>query len=404
MDYIFFLQEVISLGKVHPMTFIESDIRLHSIFNSLLVGIFVIHTDGRIEKVNDAVGRLFQSESGDLEGRQFSDIVVSEDRQHFIKLLEKMRNTQSRDIVEQSSEIRLLTLHDKPFTVELEFIHSEIDGKQFIVGIIKDLSRSKELKLQVEKEKSLRQEMNQKLEKERELGQMKSRFVSIASHEFRTPLAGALSSLHLIKRYLEAEGSVWNSLINRDKIENHFKRIEESIINLNHLLDEFLSLNKLEENKVEIRKRSFDLKAFIAETCEDLKAISKPGQKITHQHEGNITAVYMDQQILLHILNNLISNALKYSEERQEVVVISSVDESVIKITVKDQGIGIPEAEKERLFSRFFRASNVLENQGSGLGLSIVKRYTQVLNGKVEFSSVENKGSVFTVQFPAEKA
>lgn len=229
------------------------------------------------------------------------------------------------------------------------------------------------------------------LEKERDLNELKSRFVSMASHEFRTPLSTILSSVNLLKKAQVIEEEI--------RREKHLNRIRASVQNLTAILNDFLSLDKLEEGLVHVHVKSFDLKALIIDLIEEIEGLKKAGQQILFNvHENCI--IHADEQMVRNVMINLISNALKYSPENSDVV-IGCIDFTAhIEISVSDSGIGIPKEEQEHLFGRFFRATNAFNIQGTGLGLHIVKRYIDLLKGEIRFESSPERGTTFIVRLP----
>lgn len=230
-------------------------------------------------------------------------------------------------------------------------------------------------------------ELSDALENEKQISEMKSSFVSIASHELRTPITIVMSSIILIEKY--------GALGQFEKQIKHVNQIKSSITHFISILDDFLSLDKLEKGIVRVNKESFDLPNFIDFTIEEMEVMLKEGQKISYTHSGqrNMT---LDKKIFRNILLNLLSNAIKYSEKDIELTTIE--DNGTLTLKIKDQGIGIPEEDSQFLFKRFFRAKNAEDIPGTGLGLSIVERYLDLLQGSIEFTSQENIGSTFTVQ------
>lgn len=237
-------------------------------------------------------------------------------------------------------------------------------------------------------------ELTQALERERELNEMKSRFVSMASHEFRTPLSAILSSVSLIEHYMAPEQA--------EKRTKHIDRIKSSVKNLTGILDDFLSLEKLEQGKVEVHCTDFDLQEFMVDVIEELEGmVKKKRQKINFLFSGQ-PIVCQDKKILRNVLLNLLSNAVKYSPEDKEIQLNALVNEKTVFLSVKDEGIGIPQEAQKNLFSKFYRANNAINIQGTGLGLHIVRRYVELLEGTIAFESVENKGTTFIVEFPKD--
>lgn len=229
------------------------------------------------------------------------------------------------------------------------------------------------------------------LAREKELSELKSRFMSIASHEFRTPLTTILSSASLIERY--------NKEDQQESRIKHTARIKSSVKNLTDILNDFLSLDKLEQGKVQVIKEPMDLHELLSEIIEELNGTLKAGQVILLFYNGR-KKINQDKKIIRNILLNLFSNAIKYSGENKPVSLFIDVENDLVSIKVKDEGIGIPEEEQKNLFGKFYRAGNAINIQGTGLGLNIVKRYVELLEGNITFESRQNEGTVFIVSFP----
>ncbi|MEY2898505.1 MAG: hypothetical protein RL138_558, partial [Bacteroidota bacterium] len=234
-------------------------------------------------------------------------------------------------------------------------------------------------------------ELNNALEKERELNEMKSRFVSMASHEFRTPLATILSSLSLVTKYGEIN--------EKEKQSVHINKIKSSVNNLTDILNDVLSVSKLDEGKVSFHLEQFDLFSFIEDCVSDLQPIAKEGQQIQFTKAGT-SEINFDKKLLKHILFNLVSNAIKFSPEEKPIEVKVKVNKKSWSLIVKDHGIGIPKSDQKHLFERFHRGKNVTNIQGTGLGLNIVARTTELLNGTITYDTKENAGTIFTLSFP----
>lgn len=230
------------------------------------------------------------------------------------------------------------------------------------------------------------------LEKEKELNELKSRFVSMASHEFRTPLSTILSSADLIEAYTEQE--------QQKKRLRHTQRIKSSVANLTSILNDFLSLSRLEEGKLRLNPSRFELPEVWTEVEEGVQGMLKKGQTLSISGLEGIPALHTDRRILQNIFYNLLSNAIKYSGAGQPIECRVLCSNGDLKIAIEDHGIGIPKSEQQHLFTRFFRAHNVENIQGTGLGLNIVKGYVDLLEGSISFESTPDEGSTFRVNIP----
>lgn len=275
----------------------------------------------------------------------------------------------------------------------------ETRGQNYLMNAVGLPNMSGEIQqvLVVEQNISVQKKAQQKvrlaLDKERELNELKSRFVSMASHEFRTPLSTILTSISLLRRYNEGDQV--------EKRLKHLNRIRTSVQNLTTILNDFLSLDKLEEGRMETNLREVNISELVLDIVEEMEAHTKAGQAIALRNEVNRTIV-TDDHIFRNILINLLSNAIKYSPEDTTVHVACVESENELSLSVKDEGIGIPIGEQEHLFSRFFRASNAVNIQGTGLGLHIVKRYIDLLGGRLTFDSIPEEGTTFYVTLPLQ--
>lgn len=230
------------------------------------------------------------------------------------------------------------------------------------------------------------------LDRQKELGELKSRFVTMASHEFRTPLTAILASTFLLENFSGDE-------YNKEKVV-HANRIKRSVNNLTNILNEFLSLEKLEANKVSVQHTDINVPEYIQDDLiGEMIGIKKAGQSIEYNHTGK-AIVHLDHHLLWSILTNLISNALKYSRAEGVVKVTSDLNDDRLFIRVEDKGIGIPADEQKSIFGRFFRARNATNIEGTGLGLHITQKYVELLKGEITFDSKIDEGTIFTVTIP----
>lgn len=212
----------------------------------------------------------------------------------------------------------------------------------------------------------------------------------MASHEFRTPLSVILSSVSLVAKYTEPE--------QEEKRKKHLDRIKSLVKNLTEILEDFLSLDKLEQGKVDRLIEHFDISKLAKDTKAMVDGMLKKGQWVNCIHKGE-KQIISDRRIIGNILANLLSNAIKYSPEGSAIELITQMEANEIAIIVSDNGIGIPDEDQKDIFKMFHRAKNVNSIQGTGLGLNIVKRYAGLLGGVVTFRSKINEGTTFTVTF-----
>jgi len=407
--------------------------QLEAIIDTAIDGILTIDNRGRVEKMNPAAASLFGYETNEVIGNNIKMLMPEPYHSEHDGYINRYNKTKVPHIIGVGREVKGKRKNGEVFPFRLAVSEVLLNDRIIYTGVIHDLSDVKDaeqriidLNKNLEKTVSLRtyelektvnkllatnkayeseikerkiveqrlkdseEELRVSLDKEKELSEMKSRFVSMASHEFRTPLTSILSSAAIIGKYTKEDQQG-----NREK---HIKRIKSSVANLTGILNDFLSLSKLEEGRVEINLSELNLDLLCMEIIEDTKQLLKSDQKIVHTVHGDDPHVIVDERILRNVVFNLISNAIKYSQE--DIYCDIYFREEHFELVVKDQGIGIPVEDQKYLFSRFFRASNVTNVQGTGLGLNIVKSYVEILGGTITFDSIHEEGSTFYVRIP----
>ena len=287
--------------------------------------------------------------------------------------------------------VRMKRLDGKPFQAKLASKLST--DKCYVQIIITDITNQVSFQEVLEaKVKQRTIELSESLSREKELYEMKSNFLGIASHEFRTPLGTILSSASLLKKYTEN--------IPQESITKHIDRISSSVIHLNAILNDFLTLEKLRKGFVDFELTEFNLPEFITQTISEVDEIAKSNnQRIQYTHIGE-TNVSQSPKILKNILLNLLSNASKFSEQGKKIKITTEVTVTSISLIIQDHGIGISLSDQKKLFTEFYRASNAKNIQGTGLGLVIVKNYINMLSGTISLSSRPNKGTLITLTLP----
>lgn len=392
---------------------IERSKLLNAIIENAIDGIITIDENGLIEHINPAALNLFGYAADEIVGKNISCLMPQPYRDQHDGYIAKYKSTNERHIIGIGREVTGLRKDGRIFPFRLGVSEVKFSDRRIFTGFIHDLTKEKEhehqiktqaenLELQLkERTKDLvkiiseletaKDNMSQLFEKERELNQLKTRFVSMASHEFRTPLGGIQLSASLINKYAER-----SDLIN---IEKHTQKIKNSVDNLTTILNDFLSLERLEAGKVHLNTVEFNIVKFADEIVEEMQLISKKDQHIVYEHTGNDARVFLDPNLLKNCVFNLISNAIKYSGPNTLIEFSTKVFDNQLEIIVKDNGIGIPEEEQKNLFEPFFRAHNTGDIQGTGLGLNIARRYAALMNGHISCISKLNEGTTFTLNF-----
>ncbi len=297
------------------------------------------------------------------------------------------------------------TIYDVDYVLALVFDRTEISKRDFKIKELnghlerKIKTRTRELRETVamlEKEIIKREEAEKKikvaLQRERELNELKTKFLSLVSHEFKTPLSGILTSATLVGKYKGAN--------QQDKRDKHLKTIIGEVRHLNGILTDFLSIEKLEKGKVIYKFKEFSLSKVVNEVVYNANMLLKSGQHINYPQNIDDVLIYQDEKIVTLIITNLLYNSVKYSPEDSEIDILIEIAKDKMILKIKDHGIGIPEEDQKHIFERYFRAENALLNQGTGIGLNIIKNHMDNLGGRVYFRSKENMGSTFTVELP----
>ncbi len=385
---------------------------LDALFEYATEGIIISDKTGKIIKANPSSERLFGYDQGELIGKIIEDLVPMRYKDTHVHHRENYNKSPHARSMGKNMDLHARRKDNSEFPVEISLSYYKKEEDTHVIAFIIDITERKKhqeniIKLNQDLEKKVdertkvlheallelensKEQLSEALEAQKELGEMKSRFVTMASHEFRTPLSTILSSISLVSKYND-KGD--------DKINKHVHRIKSAVTNMTLILNDFLSAEKLDEGKVFVRKEEVDLENLINEILSEINGILKTGQKVNYVHKGNSTA-FIDKQMIRNILLNLISNAIKFSPENKSIQLNVSITPQEIEISVADEGVGIPKEEHEHLFERFFRAKNVTNIQGTGLGLNIVRKYLESMEGKINFTSELNKGTTFTLNIP----
>ena len=400
---------------------------LTSLFENATEGIVLTDRSGKIVLVNPAAQRMFGYKEEELIQHPIEELIPQRYQAHHKELRQEFYHDPQNREMGHGRDLYGKKKDGTDMPVEVSLSHYNKGEELFVIAFIIDITERKKiennikrqqkeleemagamrklnaqleakveertliLKEALKKLEESQEELSEALSKEKQLNEIKSRFVSMASHEFRTPLSTILSSATLVSKYQKTEEG--------EKRERHLKKIKDSVSHLNNLLEDFLSLGKLEEGKVSISISSFAVREFIDDVIEEMKVIQKKGQQIICKYEG-VDDFSTDKRLLKNILINLFSNALKFSDEDRSVWINIENKNDQLHVMIRDEGIGIPEEDQHHLFTTFFRGKNVVNIEGTGLGLPIVKRYVDLLNGTVSLKSKLEKGTIVDFALP----
>lgn len=408
--------------------------QFEALFNHATIGIVMTNGEGKIINFNKEAENQFKYTKEEVIHQQIEILVPKQLRKTHHHHCQSFYNNPTSRQMGKGRELYAQKKDGTTFPVEISLTHHVIGSQTFIIAFVIDITvrkQNEDIVLQQKKElekitteiKQLNTELEQKIEDrtkmlketllalekskedlerskeelsialkdEKKLSELKSRFVTMASHEFRTPLSTILSSTFLLEKYNNTEA--------QDKRSKHIHYIRDAVENMKTILEDFLSLGRLEEGLVKASMKTLTAPAcfkIIEDVMHEMEHSLKPGQNINLIKAGSLS-VQADQQLLKNILINLISNASKFSPEHSTIHIESEIKSDNLRISVRDHGVGISEEDQEHLFERFFRAKNAANIQGTGLGLHIIAKYLELMNGKIELHSKLNEGTCITI-------
>ena len=390
-------------------------------FGDVSVGIVILDTQQHIIETNESIVRMFGYKTKELHQLHLQ-VLFSGD--YKIQLENQLKGFLNQRLQKQKE--RNLTIYGahkskSMFPVEVSLNIFKLCDKEYIMALVTDISARKEQEVklsnlnaefeqkillrtkelnetisQLEHENMLRvdaeKDTNIAFRKERELNKLKTNFLSLVSHEFKTPLSGILTSTILLRKYNLAE--------QQEKRDKHIQTITDKVQYLNNILNDFLSLEKLETGNVNYNLSTFELGKVMKEVVSNANILLKKGQTINYPDHIDEISLLQDEKIIELTLSNLIHNAIKYSSENSVIAIKVSQDLDITTLEIIDDGIGIPKIDQKNIFNRYFRAENALLTEGTGIGLNISKTHIENLGGSINFESEENKGTTFTISIP----
>lgn len=403
----------------------EQDI-FNVLFEAVSEGVVVVDEKQKIVSVNSSVEKMFGYNPGELLNKKLNVLIPTNYHaghgahfNSFMNQKEKRQMGNGRDLygAKKNGDIFPLEAGLNPF---------EIYGQTFVMALVIDISvrkqqeqeiyklneelekkveeRTKELRktvnelkvvnIELDEENQKRTEAENKikdaLKKEKELNELKTKFLSLVSHEFKTPLSGILTSTMLLGKYKLTEQQA-----KRDK---HLETITSKIHYLNNILNDFLSIEKLETGKINYKFQTFKVSKVVDEVIYNANMLLKGGQRIKYPEDIGELSLMQDEKIIELALSNLVNNAIKYSPENTEIDIKVKQNKKFTIFKIIDNGIGIPKKDQKNIFNRYFRAENALLTQGTGIGLNIIKNHIESLGGEISFESTENVGSIFKMK------
>ena len=386
-------------------------------------GILVVNEEQKIVATNSRTNEMFGYDENELKGSPLDILIPASYHKSHEKHITKYNKEQSKRRMAQGRELYGQRKNKEQFPLEIGLNPFSLYGSNYVMALIIDVTNIKEkekeirelnadlekkiktrttelrdtvaqLKKEIKLRVSAEKKITSALQKERELNDLKTKFLSLVSHEFKTPLSGILTSATLVGKYPKEE--------QQDKRDKHLRTIIGEVRRLNNILTDFLSIERLAEGKELYKFSDFSLSKVVNEVVYNSNMLLKSGQHINYPQNIEDITIRQDEKIVTLVLTNLLYNAVKYSSEDTDIDLQIELAEDKVVFKVIDEGIGIPEKDQKHIFERYFRAENALLNSGTGIGLHIIKGHLENLNGSISFQSKENEGSTFTVTLPIE--
>jgi PAS domain S-box-containing protein len=404
--------------------------QFEALFNFATIGIVVTNNKGKIINFNNYAETQFGYTKEEIIGQVVDILLPESTHKRHVKYREEFYHHPEPRIMGHGRELFAQNKDGTTFPVEVSLSHYVIKEETFVIAFVIDitvrkkheameLQQKNELKSVTAKIKSMNLELEQKVEdrtkmlrealselerskqelnlayeNEKELNELKSGFVTVASHEFRTPLTTILSSAYLLQQYNQSDAN--------PKVEKHIGNIKVAVDGMKNILEDFLSLGKMEEGLMQVNMelvKPVDLDNIFKDLIQQFEGLLKKGQKINYTNSIK-QDVSIDRNLVKNVLINLVSNAIKFTEENEIIELTSIFAGHSVMICVEDKGIGISEEDQKHLFDRFFRGKNANHIQGTGLGLHIVHKYLELMHGRISIKSKLNEGTIVTLYIP----
>jgi PAS domain S-box-containing protein len=404
--------------------FYENEYVFNVLFEAVAEGVVIVDENQTIIITNTAAEKMFGYSKKELKHKPLGVLIPKNFHQNHDSHFDNYYQHSTQRQMGQNRDLFGAHKNGKQIPVEVGLNPFEFANKKYVMAMVIDITIRKEaelkiinlnadleqkigfrtnelnktvdnLKEEIKKRNKAEAKLKKALKKEKELNELKTKFLSLVSHEFKTPLSGILNAAILIGKYTKAEMQP-----NREK---HLSTIKNKVDYLNRILTEFLSIERLDSGKVNYKFSHFKLSKVVNEVIYNANLLLKIGQRIIYPKNIDEIDLYHDEKIIELIMSNLLHNAIKYSSENTIIDIEIKVKNNWLIIQIKDEGIGIPVEEQNHIFERYFRAENALTLQGTGIGLNIVKGHIDKFGGDISFISAKNLGTTFTIKLPLIK-
>ncbi|OQY04791.1 MAG: hypothetical protein B6I20_02470 [Bacteroidetes bacterium 4572_117] len=370
----------------------QKAIELRNLIQTVSTPIFNMDIEGKIQGWNKAAKKITGYLKAEVENKHFANILfVGDEKQTVHNIIKDAIN--GHEI--SNRELMIKTKRGKLIKIMLNInVHRDINGK--VIGVIctgQDITELVNYRKKLEKKVKKRTEKLKKaLKAEQELSELKSRFVSMASHEFRTPLAAIGFAAGFVKKY-------WNRL-DEEKRDKKLIKIENQVYRMTNMLDDVLTIGKSEAGQLKYKPEIIGFEEFINPLMEEVGNVTNNTHEIRFQNICKLEKIFIDEKLARNIYINLLSNAIKFSPEKKYIEFTCNSKNDLLVFTIRDFGIGINKKDLSDIFTPFHRGENVETIQGTGLGLAIVKESVELMKGKIEVESKPGEGTTFTVTLP----
>lgn len=370
----------------------ENEERFRAMFEGASEGIALIDEQHRLMQINRYIEERFGFTREQMIQQPCHTLITPESRPSVLAALEEVHRTGESINIRLTPPPMAQSSTGEAFPVEITFVPITVSGKQMTMCLLVDITERQQL----EEQRLINRALEVELEKERELIDLKQRFATMVTHEFRTPLAIIQSTINIVQNYFDR--------LPQDKLTERLDVVTKQAKRMSELLTDVLMYSRGEHGLKPATLELIDLALFTRAIIDDLRMADNDAHPVALTVNNSPVKLETDRRLLEHICLNLIGNAIKYSPPGSPVEITVTREGTEIELVIRDHGIGIPPGDLARIYDPFHRAANVGSRSGSGLGLPIVKQCVEALGGTIKAESVVGKGTTFTVRLPESAA